>query len=108
MENISKDAVSSEPVAPVQAKPEKAKAKAKPEKPKADKPKKVAKPTKKALEWADGFRDGSIAADVADLIVEGRLDNKAILEKVKAKHKGSKTTYSCVAWYRSKFNRDMK
>lgn len=59
---------------------------------------KVAKPSKA---WAEKYREGTIGRQIAELILAGKLDNDGILKAVKTKNKTAKTTYGCVAWYRS-------
>ena len=43
-----------------------------------------------------------VGKEILQLIAENRLTNKQIVEKVLENHPERKTTYSCVAWYRSK------
>ena len=71
-------------------------------------PMKNAKPKKEAKKdssWAGKFRVGTIGRQIADEIVKGKMSNDEILEAVKKAHK-SKTTYACVAWYRSHARKD--
>ena len=86
---------SSVTVEPMKGKKKPAKAK--------DLKKSEAKPTKKAgkVSWAEKYRAGTIGRMIADEIVAGKLDNDGILEKVKKAHKGAKTTYACVTWYKT-------
>jgi len=52
------------------------------------------------VKWNEKYRPGTIGRMIADEIMAGKLDNQAILEKVKKEHK-SKTTYACITWYRT-------
>ena len=47
-----------------------------------------------------------VGAEITALIKEGRLDNKGILEKVRASNPVRKTSYACVAWYQSKLRKE--
>jgi hypothetical protein len=51
--------------------------------------------------WAEKFREGTIGRLIAEGIAEGKMTNEQILESVKKAKKGAKTTYGCIAWYRS-------
>lgn len=68
---------------------------------------KVAKPKGKTPKkadaggWAEKYRPGTIGRMIAEAIIEGKLSNEAILESVKKAKKGAKTTYGCIAWYKS-------
>ena len=66
---------------------------------KAKTSKKTAKPN--GSEWAEGYREGTIGRMIAEAIIGGKLNNEAILETVKKAKKGAKTTYGCIAWYKS-------
>jgi hypothetical protein len=87
----TKAAAVATPVAPVQpvAEPKKTK--------KGAKPKAVAKTSN----WAEKFRAGTIGRQIADAIVSSSKTNEEILQEVKKAKKDCKTTYQCVAWYRS-------
>lgn len=43
---------------------------------------------------------------VAESIMAGKLDNNAILALVKEKIPAAKTTYACIAWYRTKLRKE--
>ena len=47
-----------------------------------------------------------IGAFATNLMKTTKLTNKEILAKVKGEFEGCRTTYECVAWYRSKINRE--
>jgi hypothetical protein len=61
-------------------------------------PKKVAK---KDQPWALKFRVGTIGRHIAEEIVRGTLTNDEIVSAVKKANAKAKTTYGCVAWYKS-------
>lgn len=71
------------------------------EAPKIVKTKAKAKSAKPNKAWAEKYRPGTIGRQIAELILKGDLDNDKILSQVKKSHKTAKTTYGCVAWYRS-------
>lgn len=52
-------------------------------------------------EWAEKYRVGTIGRDIAEAILGGKLSNEEILADIKKSHKSAKTTYGCIAWYRS-------
>ena len=52
-------------------------------------------------EWAEKYRTGTIGRDIAEAILAGKLNNEEILAEVKKAHPAAKTTYGCIAWYRS-------
>mgnify|MGYP003423258738 CR=1 FL=1 len=45
-------------------------------------------------------------ARIVELIKEGKLSNKEILEVVRSENPARKTTYACVAWYQSKLKKE--
>jgi hypothetical protein len=47
-----------------------------------------------------------VGARIVELIKEGKLSNKEILEVVRAEHPLRKTTYACVAWYQTKLKKE--
>lgn len=51
--------------------------------------------------WVEKYRPGTIGRQIAEAIAAGSLTNEQILEAVKKERKDAKTTYGCVAWYRS-------
>ena len=51
--------------------------------------------------WAEKYKAGTIGRLIAEAIVGGKMTNEQILEAVKKEKKDAKTTYGCVAWYRS-------
>jgi hypothetical protein len=52
-------------------------------------------------DWAEKYRPGTIGRQIAEAILAGKLTNDQILEAVKKERKSAKTTYGCIAWYRS-------
>lgn len=60
-----------------------------------------AAPEAPVVSWADKYRPGTIGRMIAEAIVAGALTNEQILEAVKKERKDAKTTYGCIAWYRS-------
>lgn len=71
-------------------------------------PKKTAKVVKGKVEakvdgneWAEKYRVGTIGRDIAEAILAGKLSNEEILADIKKSHTAAKTTYGCIAWYRS-------
>ena len=69
--------------------------------PKVEKTKSKAKVAKPNKAWAESYRPGTIGRQIAEMILKGDLDNEAILAKVKKDNKTAKTTYGCIAWYKS-------
>lgn len=51
--------------------------------------------------WAEKYKPGTIGRLIAEAIAGGKMTNDQILEAVKKEKKDAKTTYGCVAWYRS-------
>lgn len=51
--------------------------------------------------WVEKYRAGTIGRQIAEAIAAGNLTNEQILEAVKKERKDAKTTYGCIAWYRS-------
>ena len=51
--------------------------------------------------WAEGYRPGTIGRQIAEAILAGKLNNEEILAAVKKAKVKAKTTYGCIAWYRS-------
>ena len=49
-----------------------------------------------------------VGARIRELIQEGKLSNKEILEVVRKEHPLRKTTYACVAWYQSDLRKKAK
>ena len=47
-----------------------------------------------------------VGSRIIELIKEGKLSNKEILEVVRSENPVRKTTYSCVAWYQSKLKKE--
>ena len=47
-----------------------------------------------------------IGAFAINLMKTTQLSNNQILAKIKAEFEGCKTTYECIAWYRSKIRRE--
>lgn len=47
-----------------------------------------------------------VGSRIKELIKEGKLTNKEILELVRQEHPLRKTTYACVAWYQSKLRKE--
>lgn len=47
-----------------------------------------------------------VGSRIVELIREGKLSNKEILEVVRKENPMRKTTYACVAWYQSKLKKE--
>lgn len=62
---------------------------------------KSTKPQTSGNEWAEKYRPGTIGRQIAEAILAGKMTNDQILETVKKERKDAKTTYGCIAWYRS-------
>lgn len=63
------------------------------------------KPAKKLAKtdggWAEKYRPGTIGRQIAEAILAGKLNNEEILADVKKVKTKAKTTYGCIAWYKS-------
>lgn len=50
----------------------------------------------------------TIASQIIEMIMEGKLSNEAIKDKILAANPKAKTTYACIAWYRTKLRKEGK
>ena len=50
----------------------------------------------------------TIASQIIEMILEGKLTNEEIKNKILTNNPKAKTTYACVAWYRTKLRKEGK
>ena len=50
----------------------------------------------------------TIASQIIEMIMEGKLTNEQIKNKILESNSKAKTTYACVAWYRTKLRKEGK
>lgn len=50
----------------------------------------------------------TIASQIIEMILEGKLSNEQIKNEVLKANPKAKTTYACIAWYRTKLRKEGK